>query len=256
MREVNLMEPVVALSLYKLLDKKTGLIKYDSRDQLCADFKVSPTSRIVLSGTHTDPSLERVWGIEDRMQFFRSLADLDIALVTTPNFSLFCDNPRVDDLHSIKRIGIVQSELLRAGVQSALHVNGRTEKDYSRWAEFLEARPEIEWICFEFGTGAGRPNRIEYHSRQLAAVASFVTRPLNLIVRGGMSALTGLRNSFQQLSFIDTTAFVKTHNRQLGLYSDRRIAWEKIETEKGQPLDSQLSHNIQAMKSYVEDLLH
>jgi hypothetical protein len=54
-------------------------------------------------------------------------------MATTPNYSLFVDRPRWDDLHAMKRIAIVHGEFLEAGMPGALHVNGRTDRDFERW---------------------------------------------------------------------------------------------------------------------------
>lgn len=53
-------------------------------------------------------------------------------MVTTPNYSLSIDQPRWDDLHSLKRIAIVHEEFLNEGLPAALHVNARTDKDWER----------------------------------------------------------------------------------------------------------------------------
>jgi hypothetical protein len=59
----------------------------------------------------------------------QTLLDLEIALVTTPNFSLFTNVPRPDNLHAIKRIGLSWAELVAGGVPAALHINARTDYD-------------------------------------------------------------------------------------------------------------------------------
>jgi len=246
--------PIAALSLFRMLDKKSGELRYDSPGALRSAFKIAPNARVILSGTHTDPSLERVWGLPDRKGFFRSLAILGIDLLTTPNFSLFCDTPRLDDLHSIKRIATTYAEATQAGLAAALHVNGRTERDFERWAEFIAARDEIEWLCFEFGTGAGRQSRISFHIQQLTALAQFVSRPLRLVIRGGTSELPRLRPHFEQISVIDTSAFVKTQRRQRAAIVDGQLRWGPSPTRKDEPLDALLAHNVDTVAQHVNEL--
>lgn len=181
-RQIPLERPAVALPLYALFSKSTGIGKFSSRDALCADFAISPQTAIVLTGTDQDEALERWWGYgeERRREGIAYLRGLDIALVTTPNYSLFANVPRTDDLHSMKRIALVHSEFQQGGLPAALHINGRTERDFARWAAFLTARPEITHVAYEFGTGAGYSERILQHLTWLESVARAVGRPLTL----------------------------------------------------------------------------
>ena len=243
--------PVVALSLFLMLDKKSGQLKYGSPQALRSAFKLAPEAHVILSGTHTDPSLERVWGLADRKAFLRSLAGLGIDLLTTPNYSLFCDNPRLDDLHSMKRIAITYSEALQAGLATALHVNARTEHDYERWAQFVGEREEIQWLCLEFGTGAGRQSRIDFHIRQINAVAQYVSRPLRLIIRGGAGELPNLLPNFERITVIDTSAFVKTQRRQRAAIVQGKLRWESSPTTKDEFLDSLLAHNVNTVAESI-----
>jgi hypothetical protein len=54
------------------------------------------------------------------------MRSLGVTLVTTPNFSLFIDQPRWDDLHSQKAVMIAHEEFLSEGLPAALHVDART----------------------------------------------------------------------------------------------------------------------------------
>jgi hypothetical protein len=114
--------------------------------------------------------------LAQRRDAIRALRSLGVTLVTTPNFSLFIDQPRWDDLHSQKRIMIVHEEFLSEGLPAALHVNARTERDWERWTEYIAARPELTHIAFEFATGAGlgAQNRV---ARQPASSSSIDHRP-------------------------------------------------------------------------------
>lgn len=245
---------VVALSVYKMLDRKTGQLRFGTAQALRQEFKLRPDARIVLSGTHTDPSLERVWGLKDRKGFFRALAQLDIELVTTPNYSLICDNPRLDDLHSMKRIAITHAELLEAGIPAALHVNARTEFDYARWAKLLDQRAEIEWITVEFGTGAGRPTRASFHVNQLIALADYVSRPVRLLVRGGIREIEALAPHFNQVALLDTSAFLKTAKRQRAFVVESKLKWEPSPTGRNDPLDDLLEHNASSVQQCLQHL--
>lgn len=241
---------VVAISLYELFGKRDGLLRFASRDALLERFKLAPDVQIVLSGTDRDLSLERWWSLPDRETLIRGLRQFDISLMTTPNYSLFDDVPRLDNLYNMKRIALTWSEVQREGLPCAPHLNARTDRDYARWIEFLKGHPEIDWVAFEFGTGAGAKSRMQWHVEHLCNVARKIGRPLRLIVRGGMSAVGTLRESFAHVSFIDTASFMKAQKRQRAVLRDGQLCWEKFPTPLGAPIDDLLDANI-AMISAV-----
>ena len=156
---------VVALSLYQLFDRNAFSIRFRNRSELLNHFRLAEDTIIILSGTHEDFQIEKWWRLTNREQATRDLIELGIAMITTPNYSLFGDVPRPDNLFNMKRIAIVWSEFQREGMPCAIHINARTDKDFDRWAVFLGEHAEITHIAYEFGTGAGSPSRISWHTQ-------------------------------------------------------------------------------------------
>jgi hypothetical protein len=245
----------VALPLYELFDRRSGCLKAHSAGHLRKWFGLESTTNIILSGTETDPALERWWKIDDRTQVIQELRHLGISLITTPNFSLFDDVPRADNLYNMKRIALSCIESIRHGMPTALHVNARTERDYERWAEFIVMHDEIEWLCAEFGTGAGRPSRISWHAKQLVKVAQSVRRPLRLIARGGLQVLETLGPAYEQIAFVDTTSFVKAQQRQVASVSGGKLSWKAQWTTPGQGIEELIYENISAMGVHTNGLI-
>ena len=148
-RRAELIGPApVALPLYRIFKRRTGEMKFNTHEELCAAFRLAPGTPIVLTGTDQDPPLERWWGLQSRRRaIVRALPALGVVMSTTPNFSLFGDVPRHVDLHAIKRIGLVHAEFLQGGLPCALHVNGRTDTDFRHWGEYARERPEVTPPC-------------------------------------------------------------------------------------------------------------
>ena len=234
-RRLPLALPVAALPLYKLIDRKAGRAKFSSRESLCNEFCLDPATRLVLTGTAADAPLERFWAIGSgaRKAIAQDLKRLGIELVTTPNFSLFSDRPRWDDLHAMKRIAIVHHEMQSQGLVTALHVNGRTDRDFERWTTFIRERDEINHVAFEFTTGTGWQDRREQHLNWLLSLASSVGRQLTLVLRGGGDLVPRLRAEFADVVYLDTSAFMKTVKRQQGvLNADRGTTWIRCLTDR------------------------
>lgn len=245
----------VALPLYNLLRRTDGEPKFSNRSELCAAFKIADDATIILTGTAQDPPLERWWryGDERGREIIASLRALGVALVSTPNFSLFANAPRWDDLHSMKRIALTYAQFVQSGMPTALHVNGRTERDFERWATFLQARPEVTMLAYEFGTGAGRAGRATLHAGWLIKLAQAVDRPLHLMMRGGLDVLPRLAEHFGSVTLIETSAFMKTQHRQRAIASGNAAwGWEPAPTAVGEPLDHLLLHNIRTVGGAVE----
>jgi hypothetical protein len=226
-----------------------GNARYKDLQDVANGFQFSPSSSVILRGADVDRPLERWWSLgPERLDVIRALRDLGVALVTTPNFSLFTDQPRWDDMHSMKRIALVHEEFLRGGVPAALHLNARTDRDWERWREYISARPEVTHVAFEFATGAGWPRRIEWHADQLAQLAAAVGRPLHLIVRGGNKVLPNLVKAFSDITVLETTTFFKTMNRQrAGLTGTGAVGWVSSPTPVGETLDNFLAENWQVV---------
>lgn len=248
----------VALPLYSLFDRRSGLPRYASHDALCEAFGIRPGCTIVLTGTDRDPPLERWWelGEERRRTIIRAMKTVGIGLVTTPNYSLFIDRPRWDDLHAMKRIAIIHEEFLREGLPAALHVNGRSESDFWRWATYLRARPEITHVAYEFTTGTGWAGRQEQHAQWLTELAATVGYPLHLVVRGGLDALPILVRAFAGMTVLDTSIFMKTMKRQRAYAkTNAALGWMNSPTERGAPIDELFADNCQFVEAWIGDIL-
>lgn len=250
-RDTVLAPGTVALSLYQMFDRRDGRLRFTSRESLCAAYGIELDTTIILTGTDQDPPLERWWGLgSKRREIIRILRAIGVALVTTPNYSLFLDVPRWDDLHSMKRIAIVHSEFLGEGIPTALHVNGRTDHDFLRWTEYVGARHEITHLAYEFTTGTGWRGRREQHAKWLSMLAAAVGRPLSLVIRGGADMLPVLSKTFAHVSLLETSAFMKTMMRRRAVpKSNGHLKWQASPTVAGEPLDSLLKHNLQMVET-------
>lgn len=245
--------PWVALRLFDLIDRSERCLYDWNYEHIVERYNLNSGTQIVLSGTHNDAHLEHWWGLTDRRAAARSLKSAGVALVTAPNFSVFCDEPRLDNLYNLKRILIATEELMSAGVQCALHVNARTERDYERITKHIQHHSEIEYVAFELGTGAGHQSRTAFHIALLNQLAVAAGRPLRLVLRGGIDYLPVLSNRFESVHFLDPDPFMRTQKRrQAELGTDnQRIRWLPAHTPKDAPLDDLLLHNLKARSSQI-----
>ncbi len=175
--------------------------------------------------------------------------------MTVPNFSLAVSRPRWGDLYSMKRICLAWEELANAGLPTALHPNGRTERDFENWRRFIIAHPEINRLSFEFTTGAGGPGAREKYAARLIALAQAAQRPMHLVVTGGQAVWPMLTSAFATLTVLETSIFMKTHHRQRAVPGGNKgMRYERAVTDPGEPLDDLLIANSETIGARVENL--
>lgn len=246
----------IALPLSKLVDHRGARVRYSTISEIRSAFRLGDGTRVIATGTATDPPLENWWRLgRVRRDIIRGLVNAGVEFSTTPNFSLFSDQPRWDDLHSIKRIAIVHEEFLAEGMVCALHVNARTDTDVERWAKYIQERPEIHDVAYEFLTGSGWAGRREKHAEWLEKLARSVDRPLALTVRGAAELLPRLSASFARITVIESTAFMRTMKRQRGRATNRGPTWSQALTPAGAPLDDLFDHNRVIMERWLSSLI-
>ena len=244
---------VVALPLYRVIDLAKAKVHVHSRDELADRFHVSGDATIVLSGVDKDRFIERWWELPNREKILRDLHLLGVGLFTTPNYSVLTDVPRTDNLYAIKRIALTWAEASNAGLPTALHINARTERDYANWIDFIAKRQEVTTLAFEFATGCGQPERIDWHLNQLGHLATQIKRPLAIVVRGGTRRLNVLRQHFSRVTLLETESFSKTLRRQRAYISaSGKLKWAKSPTPEGIPVDELLAHNAAIVRRFYE----
>lgn len=257
-RSLPLARPVdlklVAIPFSEMYRRKGKRAELYTRQELETKFRLGTDTRIVLSGVENDRHVEQWWASIGRRDVVLGLKELGVVFATTPNFSLMADVPRHDNMHAMKRIALVWSQLHDAGVPTALHVNGRTEHDFFRFREFLQIHEEIEAISFEFTTGAANNERGKYFADLLIRLSREVGRPLILVLRGGIRWMSLLSPDYAHIISMETTAFVKTVKRKRAVQTiTNNLGWQRSDTPKGAPLDELLAHNLEAMRRWASN---
>jgi hypothetical protein len=235
--------PAAAIKLAQLFDRRTGAPRFATRDELCHRFALAPTTTLVVSGVDKDPVIERWWGIgqPQRLAVIQAMKAIGIAIITSPNFSLCVDWPRTGDMAAMKRIARVYAEFMNAGLPATLHAHGRTDTDFARWAALLQRLEAIDYLSYEFSTGAAYGERRDRHLAWLKGLAGSVARPLHLIVYGAAAVVPELIAAFATVTLIDTNSFLKAVHRQVRIRDDKgNLSWSTRPTDPGDDLTDRL----------------
>jgi len=244
------------MPLYRFFDRFAEC-NYSNREEVAKGLKVDLGANLFLSGVARDHEVEKWWKLQlsGRLKAIKNMRRIDVAMVTTPNFSLMVDRPRWDDLHSMKRISQVYHELVSEGQVAALHVNGRTHRDFERWTEYIVAHPEVTHLAYEFTTGTKNFVRMQQHTRWLIMLATLSGRRLGIIIRGGVQVVAELSAHFD-VTFIDISPFEKAHHRFVAFIDDdghRR--WAAKHTLPGEPIDDLLTENVRVSRLWFQGIL-
>jgi hypothetical protein len=242
----------VAIKLSSLFNHKTGELKYKSKEALAKHYLFDENAQLIIIGVDKDQPIEDYWENARAANIVRNILPLKPDLVSTPNYSIFLNAPRWDNLHNMKRIAICWSELVSAGIPSSIHINARTDYDWQRWIELVAEREEIQSISIEFATGTAILDRGRWHTEKLILLAESVHRNLHLVMRGGYRHLEELHRAFSSLTFIDTSSFMRTVNRRRLIWGAGQIGkWHKDSTLLSEPLDNLLQHNVDTVAARI-----
>lgn len=209
-----------AVPLTRALIGRGSKTRAKTAEELKLDHGVNPRRGWIATGIEDDRFVERTWGLAQPREVFKAMKAAGVIFATSPNYSLYLDAPRHDNLHAMKRIAWMWYAMNEAGIPTALHVNGRTDHDFERWASFIAARPEVTSIAFEFLTGAKQDIDAERYMARLTALRASVGRPLLLAVRGAAEHAHRLEQVFEQVVWLDASPYFRAVHRQEPIFGD------------------------------------
>ncbi len=242
--------PAVALTTFDVTrrDKRINEMIRDP-DALRDKFRLARNTSIVLSSIAPDHELEAYWRERRHRQLVEGIKAIHPTHVIAPNFSLFRDVPRFDNLANIKRSLVCAEEFSKARLSVIPYVAGITKHDWERWADFLKEHEHVTMVCKEFQTGGKKKTVGDWHIDRLRELQDRLGRRLHIVAIGGRR-IQPLQQQPWGVSVIDSVPFMRTmHRRRL-----TSIGWEEVTTLPGAPLDDLLHHNITAYASTIGSL--
>jgi hypothetical protein len=240
-----------AVPLSMTLKEAGQLTRAKTRRELEETFGVAPRQGWIASGVEKDSCVERLWRLHSPKRIYEGLKRAGVILATTPNFSTIADVPRHDNLHAMMRIGWAWYEMMEAGLPTALHLNGRTDFDFVRWAGFAKRQPALQAVAFEFLTGAEpKEDGQRYVERLKRFVEESGRGDLLLVLRGGAIWVPQLKPYFRQILQLDSGPYLKTVMRQrLVVEPDGRPRYRQNKTATNAEVRALFLHNVEAKMS-------
>lgn len=245
-RKTPLAYPVVGISITDLMPQ-TREATYgpivDTAEGLRARFGLAPGTKVILSGVANDPVIEYFWRYHTVREVVARLSALDIAAVTTPNFSLPRNAPRTHSLYNLKRL-VIGAERLSAGLGVIPHINAVTEHDWLMWAWLLRGQPHIRYIACEMQTGYRSPARARWAIEKFAELQDRIGRALHPVAMGGVQHTALFAAHFDSFTVVDSHPFISAvKHREIMRVGRRRVPI---------PRDALLRRNIRRRQQMVE----
>ena len=248
-RQGSLRIPMAALTTFEVT-KRDETTRDMCRDAVAlrTKFKLHADTPLILSSISPDRRLEHYWRMRKYRRLIDGIKSIQPQHIIAPNFSLFRDIPRFDNLANIRRSLVCAEEFSQAGLSVIPYVAGVTEQDWRNWAAFLREHPEVVMVCKEFQTGPSTRVKAEWHIERLKELQQATGRALHLVAVGGRRVLSSLQ-PFKHVTVIDSVPFMRTmHRRRLAAAAN----WPMTQTEPNEPLDDLLEENITAYAARVE----
>lgn len=246
---ITSVDDCVALPLTYALKGRKHATRARTQQELASAYGVRPRHGWVLSGVQEDPAVERVWPLPDISRIARQMVHAGAIFATSPDFSTVIDCPRQDNLHAMKRIAWVWYHMTQGGLCTALHVNGRTDHDFVRWAAFIRNQPAVKAIAYEFLTGTATKLSIGQHCQRLTELAKQVGRDLTLVVRGNAEAARSLRGTFKQVVIIDSTPYMRAMKRRKAYVNPGgKASYVSVQADSRRETRALLKHNIRVLR--------
>ena len=210
----------VAIHGGRLLGTTGRQITSKHRSGLHGAYRLGPKTRIALEFYVEDRVLEGLW--VHRREIIEDLKRLDLDLVITPNFSVWYDHPRFEQLVQQRRAFILYHELLEAGLPAIPDVGfSLFEPDGRLWAEWVNAESGIRAVSLFCGGRKVHADR-RAHLESVEDIALFdqaVRRDVTFLIGGvhGRDRIADYRRAApgRRLSFCNGMAYSLAQRRRL-----------------------------------------
>lgn len=253
-RQSRLHGEAVAICPYNFLKLKNGCYVSKVKDQvsLRQKFGIANGAKLILCGTAKDKPIEKYWAYRRRDKTMDLIAAINPDLYIAPNFSMFLDVPRPDNLFNIKRQLLCLSELSAAGVSVVPHISATMPHDWNNWKSFLTEHIDIQHIAFNFQTGYTKLHEGGKALTRLIRLQQDLGRDLSLLMIGGSQFVSDAMMHFARLTVIDSTPFMKSYmRRRLVMNGTNKRYWVKSPTAPKAPIDTLLQSNVD---SYADQI--
>jgi hypothetical protein len=183
-------------------------------------YRLGSGTRVALEFYVEDRVLEGLWA--NRLCVIRELKQLGLDLVLSPNFSVWRDHSRFEQLVQQRRSFAFYHELIEAGLPAIPDVGwSRFEPDGRLWAEWINGQPDLRAISiFCGGRKIHAERRAQRETEEDIALFHRAVRPDVTFVLGGIHAperLLALRRAApgRQLVICNGMAYALAQRRRL-----------------------------------------
>ena len=252
MRSRPLVADYVALNTFEVLDSRCRS-RFSSATALRRHFMLASETPTLLISVKQDPKVESFWQHRSSTKL-GDLAGVGVAVVSTPNFSIFDDAPRLHSVRNLWRILRSAEDIADSGLIPLLHVNAVEREDWRWWAKILRDNPSVRFVVKEFQTGLMDTSRAAEAIDGLQRLQDDLGRPLHPIIVGGRRVVPAVSRRFPAFTLVDSAPFMATVKRHRIVVEQGTARQVESPTCPEEQLDRLLRMNLSAYQNLVDNL--
>lgn len=145
--------PVVAVSVSKVITT-SGHIRDTvlTAGHICRWLNVPMDTKVILTFFGKDPLLENSWRVSSRTDLWRKLVDLGFWAATSPNFSIYFSENRIEHLVNFRRTALATQLIADAGLPVIPNIYWYRPIDLDRHATWITTNRGIKAVGINFQT--------------------------------------------------------------------------------------------------------
>ena len=257
-RDTPLDVPAVVIPLSAIVGRRRNGkydVRFSSPEALRERLRIGKDCEIIVSSIAPDQVIEDFWESHVSRSILPKIANLQLRGMTVPNYSFMLDVPRINSIYNVSRMFRVAERMSEAGIPTILHIQASTRYDWARWKDVLREEVGCSTIAAEFETGPSTKPIGNAYFAGLADLQQGVGRPLHLIAVAGAGRLREMRTTFNSLTIVDSTPFLKTvHRQKLIRIALLKWKWRPNLTKPGETLSDLLRWNVDAQAERIREI--
>jgi len=173
---------IFAVTLKNIVSRN-GLLLINSIAELRRRLGLQENCKIILVCTAKDELLQRLWLNSDKNRIWEQIANLGFWWVTSFSFSVWDDDPRVDQIVNQDRNFLTHDYLVELGVPTIPFVFPYNDEDYESFGKWMASRRDIRIVAI-FASNYQSERQYQQLLANMRKIQAYADRELKFLVVG------------------------------------------------------------------------
>jgi hypothetical protein len=178
--------PLFAVSMTTILSKE-GKVQYRSAASLRRDLRIASDARLMLIGTASDYTIDKLWKSSDATDAWKRIANLGFECSTGLSYSVWDAHPKFDQIFNQEKNETTYDLLLSQGLISIPFLFSYDERDYQAVLSWLKAHKDVRKVAI-LAQFKRHQQAFDEVVKEMHRLQRDVSRPLHFFVVGPSTA--------------------------------------------------------------------